>query len=247
MPGLAGGQGCSAGEPVQALTSGGLVIMTNDSSRYDLVVAYRRMIEAGLGIGSSGNVSSRTAQGMLITPTGLPPTALAAEQMVEMSLLGQVSDGQLRPSSEWHMHAAIYRARPDINAVVHCHSRHATILACAHRPIPAIHYMIAITQVDEVPLAPYATFGTEALADSAVQALGQGRACLLANHGQITAGADLDQALAVAMEVEELAAIYWGSLAIGGGQILSPEAMVNVRAAFAGYGQQHEENIDKNV
>jgi L-fuculose-phosphate aldolase len=179
---------------------------------------------------------------MLITPTGVPPVALEAFDVVDMSLAGRVAQGQLLPSSEWHMHAAIYLARPDINAVVHCHSRYATILACAHRPIPAIHYMIAVTAADEVPVAPYATFGTEALAQSTVGTLGQGRACLLANHGQIAAGVSLDQALKVALEIEELAAIYWGSLAIGGGRVLSQEAMMEVHTAFAGYGQQHDKD-----
>jgi len=216
--------------------------MSKDSARSDLVAAYRNMIDAGLGTGSSGNLSVRTGQGMLITPTGVPPVALEAFDVVDMSLAGRVAQGQLLPSSEWHMHAAIYLARPDINAVVHCHSRYATILACAHRPIPAIHYMIAVTAADEVPVAPYATFGTEALAQSTVGTLGQGRACLLANHGQIAAGVSLDQALKVALEIEELAAIYWGSLAIGGGEVLSQEAMMEVRTAFAGYGQQHDKD-----
>ena len=218
--------------------------MSEDSARGDLVAAYRNMIDAGLGTGSSGNLSLRTGQGMLITPTGVPPTALEACDLVDMSLAGQVAQGQLLPSSEWHMHAAIYRARPDINAVVHCHSRYATILACAHRPIPAIHYMIAVTAADKVPVAPYATFGTEALAQSAVATLGQGRACLLANHGQIAAGVSLAQALTVALDVEELAAIYWGSLAIGDGKVLSQEAMMDVRTAFAGYGQQHDKDCN---
>ena len=216
--------------------------MSKDSARSDLVAAYRNMIDAGLGTGSSGNLSVRTGQGMLITPTGVPPVALEAFDVVDMSLAGRVAQGQLLPSSEWHMHAAIYLARPDINAVVHCHSRYATILACAHRPIPAIHYMIAVTAADEVPVAPYATFGTEALAQSTVGTLGHGRACLLANHGQIAAGVSLDQALKVALEIEELAAIYWGSLAIGGGEVLSQEAMMEVRTAFAGYGQQHDKD-----
>jgi len=215
-------------------------VMSEGSACSDLVAGYRQMMAAGLGTGSSGNLSLRTAQGMLITPTGAAPATLEARQVVAMSLAGRAGAGQLLPSSEWHMHAAIYRTRPDINAVVHCHSRYATILACAHRPIPAVHYMIAIAGVDEIPVAPYATFGTEALAGSAAGALGQGRACLLANHGQIAAGVSLDQALAVALEVEELAAIYWGSLAIGGGKILSQEAMMEVRTAFAGYGQQHD-------
>ena len=218
--------------------------MSEDSERSDLVAAYQQMMDAGLGTGSSGNLSLRTAAGMLITPTGVSPAALETVQLVDMSLAGQVAQGQLRPSSEWHMHAAIYRARPDINAVVHCHSRYATILACAHRPIPAIHYMIAIAGIDEIPVAPYATFGTETLAESAITTMGQGRACLLANHGQIAVGEDLARALTVAVEIEEMAAIYWGSLAIGGGQSLSQEAMLEVRAVFAGYGQQQGKDTD---
>ncbi len=139
------------------------------------------------------------------------------------------------------MHAAIYQAREDVNAVVHCHSRHATILACAHMAIPPLHYMIAVADASEIPLAPYATFGTQALAQSAAEGLGTGLACLLANHGQIAAGVDLAQALKVATEVEELAAIYWGSLAIGGGQVLSDSNMEEVREAFATYGQQRSD------
>lgn len=204
-----------------------------------LVQAYRQMIAADLGTGSSGNVSQRTANGMMITPTGIAPDELEASQVVTMSLAGSIDAGQLLPSSEWHLHAAIYRARPDIGALVHSHSRHATILACAHRPLPAVHYMIAVTGVDEVPLAPYATFGTPALAASAADAMGEhGLACLLANHGQVAAGSDLAHALRVAQEVEELAAIYLGTLAVGGGEVLSDEAMAEVRAAFEMYGQQ---------
>ena len=222
------------------------ITVSEDSLRFNLVAAYRQMMHTGLGTGSSGNLSLRTAAGMLITPTGVSPAALEAVHVVDMSLTGQVAREQLLPSSEWHMHAAIYCARPDINAVVHCHSRYATILACAHRPIPAVHYMIATAGVDEILVAPYATFGTEALAQSVACTLGQGYACLLANHGQIAAGADLDQALGVAVEVEELAAIYWGGLAIGGGTVLSQEAMTEVRTAFAGYGQQHDKEINEN-
>ncbi len=211
--------------------------------RRAMVQAYRQMIATGLGTGSSGNLSRRTGAGMLITPTGVAPAELESSHLVTMSLEGQVDEHQLLPSSEWHLHAAIYQARPDINAVVHCHSRHATILACAHRPLPALHYMIAITGLDEVPVAPYATFGTPALAASAVSALGgSGLACLLANHGQVAAGTDLPGALRVAQEVEELAAMYWGALAIGGGQVLSGEAMAEVRKAFANYGQQRQKD-----
>jgi len=209
--------------------------------RKAMVQAYRHMIETGLGTGSSGNLSQRTDAGMIITPTGIPAATLEPSQLVSMTLEGVVGEGELLPSSEWHLHAEIYAARPDINALVHCHSRYATILACAHKPLPAIHYMIVVSGVDEIPLAAYATFGTAGLAASAVSAFaGSGMACLLANHGQVAAGVDLAGALRVAQEVEELAAIYYGCLAIGGGEVLSADAMAEVREAFAGYGQQRQ-------
>ncbi len=214
---------------------------TQDNPRAALVAGYRHLVAAGLGTGSSGNLSVRSPLGMLITPTGLDPAALEPGQLVDMTLQGDVPGGQLRPSSEWHMHAAVYLARPDVHAVVHCHSRYATILACAHRPIPALHYMIAITGRDEIPVAPYATFGTDELALATTGALAEGRACLLANHGQLAVAESLGQALKVAIEVEELAAIYWGSLAIGGGEVLSADQMSDVQAAFATYGQQGKE------
>ena len=212
----------------------------HEADRHELVNCYRELLAAGLGTGTSGNVSGRSTAGMLITPTGVAPDKMEAEQLVSMSLAGAVATDQLLPSSEWHMHAAIYQARPDVGAVVHCHSRFATTLACTGRTIPAIHYMIAVAHGSEIPLAPYATFGTEALAHSVAQALTAGQACLLANHGQIAVGADPAAALRVAIEVEELAAIYWHALAVGGEQILTEQQMVEVKAAFVDYGQQRD-------
>ncbi|MEH6590642.1 MAG: class II aldolase/adducin family protein [Halioglobus sp.] len=217
--------------------------MTDEESqvRSHLVASYKRLINSGLGTGSSGNLSVRVDGGMLITPTGVVAEKLLPEQLVHVGLDGHVPEGQLLPSSEWHMHAGAYLDRPEINAVVHCHSRHATMLACAHKPIPAIHYMIAITGSDEIPVAPYATFGTDALATAAVEGLRGRLATLLANHGQIAIGEDLDQAMNVAIEVEELAAIYWGTLAIGGGYTLDSNQMDEVLRAFTTYGQQRED------
>jgi len=207
-------------------------------SREELVQRYRELIESGLGTGTSGNLSKRDDDGMLITPTGIEARELRPEQVVHMGLDGRVSPGQLAPSSEWHMHAVVYRNRPEISGVVHCHSRYATILACTHRPIPAIHYMIAVTKSDQIPVAPYARFGTEQLAESVVGGLKGRLSTLLANHGQLSIGADLGEAMRVAAEVEELAAIYWGTLAVGGGQPLSSSDMAEVQQAFATYGQQ---------
>ena len=203
-----------------------------------VVLAYRALVESGLGCGASGNVSQRLGNGMLITPTGIEPGQLQSGEVVAMSLTGDRAINQLLPSSEWYMHAAIYRDRPEVQAVVHCHSRYATILACARRAVPALHYMIAITGSNEIPVAPYATFGTDELAAAAVAVLKNRLACLLANHGQMALGCSLDQALKVATEVEELSALYWGSLAIGGGHCLSEEEMEEVKVAFTGYGQQ---------
>ena len=210
----------------------------NSEERESLVAAYRRLADNGLGTGASGNLSLRVTRGMLITPSGIEPYELDPGQIVSISPAGELTAGEPLPSSEWRMHAAVYAGRPDVQAVVHCHARHATILACRHTPIPAVHYMIAVTGRDTVPVAPYATFGTEALAQSVVATLGEGRACLLANHGLIAAGADLQQALRVAEEVEELAAIYCGCLAIGGARVLSRDQMEEVQRAFAVYGQQ---------
>ncbi len=215
-------------------------INTNENSgiREALVGAYAKMRASGLGGGASGNVSQRVKGGMMITPTGIDPGQLQADQIVQMTLAGECAENQMLPSSEWHMHGAIYQDRPEVQAIVHCHSRYATILACARKPIPALHYMIAITGSNEIPVAPYATFGTDALASSAVASLKNKLACLLANHGQLALGASLNQALNVALEVEELSAIYWGSLAVGGGHTLSDIEMEEVKVAFSGYGQQ---------
>ncbi len=202
-----------------------------------LVDCMRRVAAAGLTRGSSGNASSRTARGMRITPTGVPPERMGPDDTVEVDLSGRVLAGALRPSSEWPMHAAIYRARPDAQAIVHCHSRHATALACCGRDIPAFHYMVAVAGGDSIRCAPYALFGSAALAEHAVSALHGRRACLLGNHGQIALGETLEAALALAIEVEELAAQYGAALAIGEPRLLDDAQMREVIERFAGYGQ----------
>ena len=195
------------------------------------------MAARGLNRGTSGNVSARLADGLLVTPSGVVPDRLTPQSIVRLNTQGHAPAGALKPSSEWRMHAGLYARRPDLNAVVHCHSRHATILACAGRPIPAFHYMVAVGGKSSIPLAPYRTFGTEALADAVAETLDGGFACLIANHGQITGAATLAKALAIAEEVEEQAAVYWGTLAIGGPNILDEGQMTEVFAQFRGYGQ----------
>lgn len=207
-------------------------------TRKKVADALRHLVDSGLTSGSSGNISVRTDTGMLITPTGVLPKDLEAEHIVAMQLDGCVGEDQLLPSSEWRMHADIYNNKPGLEAVVHCHSNYATILACAHKSIPAQHYMIAATGSYEIPLADYATFGSQTLSDAVEEALSHSLACLMANHGQLATGFTLEGAVKLAELVEELAHWHWGALAIGGPQLLSQEQMDEVICAFATYGQQ---------
>jgi len=205
--------------------------------RDEIVEVSQAMAARGLNRGTSGNVSARLPDGLLVTPSGVVPERLTADAIVKLDADGRAPVEALKPSSEWRMHAGLYARRPDMNAVVHCHSRHATILACAGRPIPPFHYMVAVGGRSLIPLAPYRTFGTAALAEAVAEALDGGFACLMANHGQIVGAPTLTKALAIAEEVEEQAAVYWGTLAIGGPQILDDAQMAAVFAQFKGYGQ----------
>ena len=221
----------------------------DQASRHAIVTTLQSMSSKGLNKGTSGNVSACTGDTMLITPTGVAPEQLLPEHIVHMSLSGDIDDNQLTPSSEWQMHADIYRAKPGISAVVHCHSPFATMLACARKPIPAMHYMVAAAGGHGIPLAHYATFGSEELSRANLEALSNSTACLLANHGQLAVGCDLPGALRLAELVEEQAHCYWGTLAIGGPVLLDKVEMDKVLTAFASYGQQqgHRELASGNT
>lgn len=206
--------------------------------RQRMAEVMQAMDERGLNRGTSGNVSARCGEAMLVTPSGIPASRLTAEHMVLVQPDGATAAGSLKPSSEWRMHQGILDRRPDVGAVVHCHSRHATILACANKPIPAVHYMVAVSGGTSVPVAPYATFGSEELAATVVEALDGRYAALMANHGQIVAAPNLDYALAIAEEIEEQAAVYWGTLAIGGPTLLAEAEMNHILQRFKSYGQR---------
>lgn len=211
--------------------------MSGDKAlREELVATMRAMETKGLNRGTSGNVSVRCGEGILVTPTGIVPDALTAESIVYVDAAGQAA-GAYRPSSEWRMHKGIYDRRPDAQAVVHCHARHATILACVGREIPPLHYMVLVSGGPSVRVAPYATFGSDELARGVVETLSGRRACLMANHGLIALGNTLRMALAIAEEVEEQAAVYLGTLAIGGPMLLDDRQIADVTAAFGRYGQ----------
>ncbi|TVR07870.1 MAG: class II aldolase [Salinarimonadaceae bacterium] len=197
----------------------------------------KRMDAAGFAPTKSGNVSVRAGDGMLITPSGLPYAAMEPSDVVAMDLDGcAYSEGH--PSSEWRFHAAVYRARPDAQAIVHTHSPRATALACARRPIPAFHYMIAFCGGADIRCADYATFGTPELAEAVVAGLEGRKATLLANHGVVAIGASVEGAFAIAGEVENLAGQYLDLLAAGlDPVILDDDEMRRVAEAFGDYGK----------
>ncbi len=205
--------------------------------RAALAETARQTVAQGLNQGASGNVSARWEDGFLVTPSGLPGAALQPAQMVFVGLDGEVR-GDLKPSSEWRIHRDIYRARPEIRAVVHAHSPYAVSLSCLRRAIPPFHYMVAAAGGRDIRCADYATFGTQALSEAVLAALHDRRACLMSNHGQVAAGGNLESALALALEVEALCAQYWRATLMGEPVLLDDAEMDVVLERFKDYGQR---------
>lgn len=200
-----------------------------------LIHVYRELGRLGLNTGSSGNVSQRSGAGMLITPTGVTADTISAAGLVQVGLDGGVQ-GAGRPSSEWEMHAGIYAAFPDASAVVHTHADCCTALACLGEDLPPFHYMVVGFGGADVRCAPYATFGTPALAASAVTALQQRTACLLANHGMICHGPDPAGAFATALALETLARQYLLARSAGTPRLLGPEELAAAKLRYRDYG-----------
>jgi L-fuculose-phosphate aldolase len=205
--------------------------------REELIGTARRMSELGLTPGTSGNVSVRSQVGFLVTPSGMTYGDLGTADAVEIKLDGSIRPNQRKPSTEWQLHRDIFVARPDVEAIVHTHSMFCTTLSCLRRPIPAIHYMVALAGSDQVPCAEYATFGSPQLAENAVRALNGGLACLLANHGMVAIATSLSAALRLAAEVETLAAQYWHAAQMGAPYVLDAGEIERVRARFETHGQ----------
>jgi L-fuculose-phosphate aldolase len=207
------------------------------AARQSLIDHCCAMNASGLSLGKSGNASLRWGDGLLITPTGRAYDRLQPEDIVFLDADGGCAPGQLIPSSEWRFHCDILRAYPTANAVVHVHSTYATALACLGEGIPAFHYMVAAAGGADIRCAPYATFGTQALSDHALTALEGRKACLLAHHGVIACGVELEAALALAVEVENLARTYAAVRQLGTPRLLDAAEMDRVLEKFASYGQ----------
>lgn len=216
-------------------------MLTPTPLREQLLETARAMTAAGLNTGTAGNASVRLGddlqqQGFLITPSGMPPSRCHADDMVRVRADGH-SEGRLAPSSEWQLHRDLYAHFPAAGAILHAHPPFATALACQRRDIPPFHYMIARFGGSTIRCARYATFGTQALSDAALEAL-QGRsACLLGNHGMLVWGRDLEQALAQAVEFETLCEQYWRTCQLGAPVLLSEAEMAEVIERFRWYGK----------
>jgi len=207
-----------------------------------VIATCRALARSGLTHGTSGNVSvRRDAESFFVSPTGMAYDALDPLDIPRVEIKGRWH-GRRRPSSEWRFHRDIYRARTDVMAIVHTHSVHAAALACNGSGIPAFHYMVAVAGGDDIRCAPYATFGTQTLSNNAVAALENRKACLLANHGVIATGVDLAAALALAGEVENLAAQYIAALQVGSPHILDAAEMARVIEKFRTYGKQETDD-----
>jgi L-fuculose-phosphate aldolase len=212
-----------------------------DRARREVLDTALAMSRRGLSPGKSGNVSRRFRDGMLITPSGQTYASILPADIVFVADDGSVGSGQKTPSTEWRFHLMTYRSRVDVGGIVHTHSPYATALACAGKAIPAFHYMVAVAGGSDIPLVPYATFGTKELARHVTKGLRKRDACLMANHGQIAVGDTCRDALELAAEVENLAEQYCKVLSLGDPIVLPDDEMDRILQSFRGYGSKQDD------
>jgi L-fuculose-phosphate aldolase len=214
---------------------------TEADSRRDIIEACLEMNALGLNQGTSGNISIRHEDRMLISPSATPYRKVTPEMIAAIDLSGEMPDtweGPRKPSTEWRFHWLSMKHRADVTAVVHAHPTYCTALAMHRMTIPACHYMIAAFGGMDVRCADYATFGTPELAAHVVKALEGRSACLMANHGMVATGTGIEQAMWRAVELEAIARQYYLALQIGTPVMLSREAIDDTFRMFAGYGVQ---------
>lgn len=211
--------------------------------RGDIIRACQYMDRRGINQGTSGNISVRWKDGLLITPSGLPYDSMAPEDIIFLAMDGTPT-GPHKPSSEWRFHRDILRERSDFQAVVHNHSAYCTGLSILNRDVPAVHYMIAAAGGPTIRCAEYATFGTDELSNSALAALEGRSACLLANHGLIACGPSLAKALWLAEECEALCRQYVIALQAGDPVVLPDEEIARVVEKFKSYGPKRRDETD---
>lgn len=206
-------------------------------SRQSIIDACRELNAKGINQGTSGNISVRDGDAMLITPSGVPYEDMTPEMIVSVPLDGAPNDG-LKPSTEWHFHQAIYNVRSDAQSVVHAHPPNATAISIQRRGIPACHYMVAAFGGNDIPITGYARFGTQALSDMVARALSDRSGCLMANHGATVVGPSLPKAVWLMEELETLAQQYLLAHVGGSPVLLSDAEISEALKAFASYGKR---------
>ena len=214
--------------------------MNREQLAQEIIDTCLEMNALGLNQGTSGNVSARYKEGMLITPSGIPYKKLTPDMIVYVDKEGNYESGKV-PSSEWHFHLSCFAARPELNAVVHNHAVHSTAVSILNRNIPALHYMVAVTGTDHVPCLPYSTFGSQPLADSVANGIRESKAILMQHHGMIAMEVNLEKALWLANEVEVLANLYLKIAAVQSEiPTLPAQEMQVVLEKFKSYGLKSE-------
>ena len=208
------------------------------AARAKLVQAYKAVVELGLTELSSGNISLRHGEGMLISPTGASGETIHEDNIVYVGPDGQWGDG-LRPSSEWGLHARVYRSSPDTNAIVHTHSDFCVAVACHCKPLPGFHYLVGVFGGDDVPCVPYNTYGSDALAIDVAEALKTRTACLMGNHGATARGRTMEAAIKGAHRLEICCRQYIHALALGEPRHLTPAEFEDFRrrSGASGYAK----------
>ncbi len=211
--------------------------------RQDIISKCQFMNDSGINQGTSGNISARYGDHMLITPSGVPYDKMEPDMLAKMPIKSDYGswEGPMKPSTEWRFHLDILTNREDMHAVVHTHSTYCTAVAITRRDIPAVHYMIAAFGGPIVRCAEFARFGTPELSANALKALEGRSGCLLANHGMIVTGENLDKAMWRAVELETLARQYYNTQLLGDAVLLSDEEIAGTIEAFASYGPKDEE------
>ena len=202
--------------------------------RIEVAEACHQLARCGLVVGPAGNVSARAGDLVAVSPTGGRLASLTAGDVAIVDLEGTLVDGPLEPTSELPLHLAVYHSF-DAGAVVHTHPPMATAIACVADELPCFHYTL-LSLGGAVRVAPYATFGTDELAASVVEALEGRTAALLASHGAVTYGDDLRAAIDATELLEWACGVYIHARACGTPRTLAGDERVAVSAAFATYG-----------
>ena len=216
--------------------------MRLEKERKEIVRFGRKLLSSGLTAGTGGNLSivNRKKNLVAVTPSGVDYLEMSPKDIVLVGMEGGlIEPSKFNPSSELRFHLALYRKRKDIQAIVHTHSVYATTLATLGWEIPAFHYLVAYSG-KKVPLAPYATFGSEELAHNVAGAIGENNAVLMGSHGVVAVGATLAKAFETAEIIEYVARVYCLAKSLREPAILSDDEMNRVIEKFKSYGQRRD-------